>query len=206
MNKKQGMLLCVEVLFLTLLFTAICFYVFPQYICCTVYWANASEIGAEDWENIGSGMTLAEEFIPQQKYLASINIHVGEVGKENLLIGKLCNAKGKVLEEHILEAKKGYVNFEVQRWVRTDEEYIFLLTGHEDNKEAVPVSFGGAVEGPAEHVLSRVDGVANEGNLWTQYVYNTYSKKLLALWFMAFLVVSFWIMETCRSFMKRYGR
>lgn len=206
MNKKQGILLCVGAFFLALLFTGICFYAFPQYICCTVYWANASEIEAEDWKDIGSGMTLEEDFVPQQKYLASINIHVGECEKDTLLIGKLCDAKGKVLTEHTLEAKKGYVTFEMQRWVSTEEKYTFLLTGHGDNKEAVPVSFGGAIKGPAEHVLSRVDNVADEGSLWTQYVYNTYSKKLLAFWFLAFFAVAFWILETCLPLIKKHCR
>lgn len=202
MNKRQKWQFYMEAFILALLFTCTCFYFFPQYICTTVYLVNASEVAGEDWKNIWEDSTFTEEFIPKQKYLTSIGFHVGENEEGNLLLGKLCDISGKVLAEHIVKAEKGFVTFEIQKWVDTDEKYTFSVTGHESNTGVVPITFGETVKGSEEHVLSWEDGIASRGNLWTQYVYSTYSKKLLLLWFAAFLVVSFWIMEIVWTFIK----
>lgn len=203
MNKKQKGLICAGAFLLAVLFMAICFLFFPRYLYQAVYWVDTSEITGESHTGVPAGGILMEEFIPQKDYLENINIHVGEGAEGNLLIGRLSDHEGKVLEEHTMEAGNGYVSFPVQRHVKTDETYTFSIMGHEDNNGIVPVAFGTVVEGPAEHVASWENGSAGSGTLWTQYVYNACSRKLLAVWFIAFLAAAFWILETvCKRLRK----
>lgn len=203
MNKKQKLLFCAEAFLLAIFFMAICFWFFPRYLYQAVYWEDSSEITGESRTDLPAGVVLREMFIPQKEYLENINIHVEETAEGNLLIGSLSDHKGRVLEEHTMEARSGYVSFPVQRHVKTDEIYTFTIMGHRYNEGVVPVTFGVAVEGPAEHVESWEKGSVSDGVLWTQYVYNACSKKLLAVWFIAFLALASWILETiwksCRN-------
>lgn len=206
MNKKQKGLFCAGAFLLAFFFMVICFWFFPQYLYQTVNWVDTSEITGESQTDIPVGVTLAEEFIPQKNYLENINIHVEESAEGNLLIGRLSDHEGRVLEEHIMEASSGYVSFEVQRHVKTDETYTLSIMGHEGNNGTVPVTFGTAVEGPAEHVVSWEDGDVSSGVLWTQYIYNACSRKLLAVWFVAFLALAFLFLETICKLLRKPTR
>lgn len=196
MNKKQKGLFCAGAFLLAIFFMVICFWFFPRYLYQAVYWVDTSEITGDGHVDVPVGGTLAEEFIPQKNYLENINIHVGDCAEGNLLIGRLSDHEGRILEEHTMEARGGYVSFEVQRHVKTDETYILSIMGYEGNNGTVSVAFGTTVEGPAEHVVSWENGSESSGVLWTQYVYNACSRKLLAVWFIVFLAAAFWVLET----------
>ena len=203
MNKKQKGLFCAGAFLLAFFFMVICFLFFPWYLYQAVYWVDTSEITGESQADVPAGGTLAEEFIPQKNYLENVNIHVEESAEGNLLIGRLSDHEGRVLEEHIMEATSGYVSFEVQRHVKTDETYTFSIMGHEGNIGTVSVTFGTAVEGPMEHVVSWENGDVSSGALWTQYIYNACSRKLVAVWFIAFLALAFLILETICKLLRK---
>lgn len=201
MNKKHIIAICISGVFITVLEMAICFFFFPKYICQTINIVNTSEIVEESWFKVSEKMSLSEEFNPNYQYLECINIHVGENEEGNLLLGRLTDEKGKVLEEHIMKAKKGFVSFQIQRWVSKEKKYVFLVEGCEGNKGEIPITFGETVVGSVEHISSWVGDDISKGVLWTQYVYHTYSKKLLLAWFFVFMTISFMILDT---FWKKY--
>lgn len=196
MNKKQKGLFCAGAFLLAVLFMVICFCFFPQYLYQVVYWVNTSEIMGESQFDALPSHVLTENFIPQQSYLDTINVHVTESVEGNLLVGRLYDYRGNTLEQYTVEAENGYVSFPVQRHVKTGETYTFSIMGHEDNSGAVTITFGTAVEGPEEHVASWENGSEEHGVLWTQYIYNACSRKLLAVWFIVFLAAAFWVLET----------
>lgn len=196
MNKKYVVCVCACAILMGLSGMAISFYFFPKYICETVYMVNTSELEKQNWVEISEETSLSEEFIPKQKYLECINIHVGENEEGNLLLGKLTDENGKVLEEHTIEAESGFVEFKVQQWVSTEKKYTLFIAGHKGNKGGVPVTFGETVKGPIENISSWEGDVESKGTLWTQFVYHTYSRKLLVAWFLILFAISFLVIET----------
>ena len=97
MNKKRGVFILVCAV-IALICTAICFCFFPQYICQNVYIENVSGITGQSWFGVSEEISVMEEFIPQQKFLGSIIIYVGEIEKDISLQGKLVDSKGKILK------------------------------------------------------------------------------------------------------------
>lgn len=171
--------------------TCIIYRQFPQFLCYAIYDVKASDLYESGNRQMVPGDSLEESFVPGFDYLTAVRIHVERDGIEeadNIVIGRLINAKQKVLAEASFMPKDEFFEFEFDRWVDTGEEYKLQIVFPEDNATAITTTFGPADIGPDEHRALYVNGVQDDGAIYTEYVYGTYSKKLLAFWLLIFFL------------------
>lgn len=164
---------------------------FPQFLCYAVYDVKASDLYQKDNQEMAPGSSLTESFVPRYDYLTAVRIHVEREGieeAENVVIGRLLNAEQKVLAESSFRPQDEFFEFEFNKWVDTEKEYKLEIVFPEENDTAIETTFGPADIGPDEHRALYVDGAYADAALYTEYVYGTYSKKLLAFWFLIFFL------------------
>ncbi len=171
--------------------TCIIYRQFPQFLCYAIYDVKASDLYESENRQMVPGDSLEECFIPRLDYLTAVRIHVERDGIEeadNIVIGRLLDSKQKVLAEADFAPQDEFFEFEFHKWVDTKEEYKLQIVFPEENATAVATTFGPADIGPDEHRTLYVNGVQDDSAIYTEYVYGTYSKKLLAFWLLIFFL------------------
>ena len=164
---------------------------FPQFLCYTVYDVTQSDLNEKANHNMEPGTNLVEHFVPRNNYLMGVRIHVERDGieeEENIVIGRLLNSDGKVLVESSFKPQDEFFEFEFDKWVDTEEQYQFEIFFPEENATAIATTFGPPDIGPDEHRALYIEGVCAEEAIYAEYVYGTYSRKLLAFWFLVFFL------------------
>ena len=181
--------------------------VFAQYLFYEIYNVSETVMAAPvDWE-VAAGAQYEEYFVPQSDYLKSISINVNQTATlelndtpENYRIqAVLKEDSGKIVKEagYMVKAtdvrERIYCQFNFETWVEAGQQYQLALVFPENQK--VSVTFGGETGHPAEHVALNAAGNEIAEAMFVRYIYGTYSKKLLLLWFMVFFVTGYWLCQ-----------
>lgn len=171
--------------------TGILYRCFPQFLCYAVYDVCASDLYQREDRLMEPGSSLVEAFVPRYPYLTGIRIQVDRAGSGdhgNVIIGRLLDPGRKTLAESRFAPEDAFFEFRFDRWVRVGEEYRLEVIFPEENKTAVPTTFGPKDIGPEEHRALYIDGEKAGQAVYAEYIYGTYSKKLLAFWFFVFFL------------------
>lgn len=196
--------------------TVVIYKFLPKYLFQSVYIVHESGIGGEsELTKIEENTQYTEYFYPTEPYLKSIVLHMGSTGEEprnldrNMTVNmKLLRDDGKVLAQSNLplEAVGGlaYQEFSLESWVGVGKEYRALITFPE--RSDLHITASKEEIGPEEHSALLINGEKSEETLYMQYLYGTYSKKLLMLWFLVFFVGIFMIGEYGIYRIKEMGR
>lgn len=194
----------------SLVCTAIFYRFFPQYLCYQVMAVNESKLYDAELYEMEQGASYTEYFKPQRNYLKSIALNLAprKIKKGDTIYeikALLKNKNGKIIEESVFLLENLYAStyceFKIEKWVKSGEEY--LLEIQFPDCEGVYVTFGPSDIGPAEHVqLTEGDTVIDE-NMYMRYIYGTYSKKLLAFWFVVFFISTYMLGESIAMLVKK---
>ena len=171
----------------------------PQYLCYVVYDVCESDLYQKENREMEPGAVLVEHFVPRYRYLTGICIHVDRKssrGNGNIVIGRLLDSKQRVLAESSFAPEEPFFEFEFNRWVSTEEEYQLEIIFPEENGSAVMTTFGPEGIGPDEHRTLYVNGERTGEAVYAEYIYGTYSRKLLAFWFLIFFLGGMMIGDT----------
>ena len=169
---------------------------FPQYLCYVVYDVSEADLYEKEEKAVASGAQYTEYFVPQNAYLKSIIVSMGvKTAKSDMDDGQyvaasLVDEENNVLAESKLwvEAsdKLSFCEFEIERWV--DSEGVYGLVLEFSDSGGVFVTFVPSDAGPQEHQRLIYENEVLGENIYLQYVYGSFSKKLLAMWFLVFFV------------------
>lgn len=189
--------------------------VFTKYLFYEIY--NVSETvmtAPTDWE-VAAGAQYEEYFVPQSDYLKSISININQTATLKLndnpqnyhIQAILKDASGKVVKEAGYTVKatdvreRIYCQFSFETWVKAGQQYQLSLVFPENQQ--VSVTFGGETGHPAEHVALKAAENEIADAMFVRYIYGTYSKKLLLLWFMVFFLTGYWLCQGVSDMMRR---
>lgn len=182
--------------------------VFTQYLFYEIYNVSETVMAAPmDWE-VEAGAQYEECFVPQSDYLKSISINVNQTATLELndtpedyrIQAVLKDDSGKIVKEagYTVRAtdvrERIYCQFHFETWVKPGQPYQLSVIFPENQK--VSVTFGGETGHPAEHVTLNAAGNEIAEAMFVRYIYGTYSKKLLLLWFMVFFVIGYWLCQS----------
>ena len=189
--------------------------VFTQYLFYEIYNVSETVMAAPvDWE-VAAGAQYEEYFVPQSNYLKSISINVNQTATLELndtpqdyrIQAILKDASGKKVKEAGYTVKatdvreRIYCQFSFEKWVKAGQQYQLSLVFPENQK--VSVTFGGETGHPAEHVALKESENEITEAMFVRYIYGTYSKKLLVLWFMVFFVTGYWLCQGVSEYLSR---
>jgi len=176
--------------------TGIMYRFFPQYLCYAVYGVSDGELYQAEEKGMAPGTLLTECFVPQNGYLTGVSVGVRREENDNMVIGRLLDGQGKVMDECYFTLKAIDYSFLFNEWVEPGQQYKLEILFPESNQSAVMVIFGPEGSGADEHIISYVEGNPSDKELYAGYIYGTYSRKLLAFWFIVLFVGGFMIGET----------
>lgn len=183
----------------SVLATGIMYRFFPQYLCYAVYGVSESSLDQAEEAGMASGTRLTERFVPRYRYLTGVNIGVRREETDDVIIGRLLDGQGKVMAESRFALSDTEYIFPFHKWVEPGQQYQLEILFPEDNQNEVMVTFGSEVSGAEEHVMSYMEGEPLDRVLYICYIYGTYSRKLLAFWFIVLFTGGFMIGETILS-------
>lgn len=178
------------------IFTGIVYRFFPRYLCYAVYDASEGSLYQAKMEGMAPGERLTECFVPRFSYLTGVDVGVNREDNDNVVIGRLLDPQGKIVAESRFTLRAADYTFSFHKWVEPGQRYQLEILFPEENRSAVMVTFGPEASGAGEHQSSYVDGEASDSIPFVRYVYGTYSRKLLAFWFMVLFLGGFMIGET----------
>lgn len=169
---------------------------FPQFLCYAVYDVRESDLFEKQNEAVEPGTVYTLAFQPQHPYLAGIGINVLREDSDDRIQARLYDDQGKLLGRSSFSLKDVSYQFSFGRWVSTEQEYYLEITYPPENEKAIETTFGPAGIGPQEQKSLSRNGAVQEQELYVSFIYNTYSKKLLAFWFLIFLLCGTMLSET----------
>ncbi len=190
MVKTGSFLLCA--LLAGLLGTFVLYRWFPQYLCYTVQDVHAGELYERREATLSQGLDYTEYFVPAEGYLKSILVNLtGETSADRTLVrGTLSAEDGSVIARSSFRigdvAGSAYGEFPIEKWVPVGQTCRFTVSFPENTK--VSVTFGPEGIGPEEHVSCEWAGKDDGSVMYMRYSYGSYSRKLLAFWFLVFAV------------------
>ncbi len=193
--KKLALLAAGGMIF-SALSTGIMYHFFPQYLCYAVYAVGKGNFYQLGTKEMAPGTSLTECFSPQFGFLTGINIGVKREENENTLIGRLLNEEGRVMAESQFTLKDADYSFLFYKWVDPERQYQLEILFPESNQGAVTVTLGTGDSGADEQTGLYVDGNPSNKELYAEFIYGTYSRKLLAFWFIVLFTGGFMIGET----------
>lgn len=198
-NKKHLLCLVVVSLLTGILGTLAVYRYFPQYLCYTVRDAYTSDLYESREQTLGSGLEYTEIFVPRESYVMSIIIRLTGTAEQSqkVITGKLINEEGKVIgsSKTLIGRVENSVFCEIPigKWLKPGERYRLAIVFPEE--EELAVTMGPGDIGPDEHIGAEIDGEPAENSLYLQYVYGSYSKKLLGVWFLVFCLSGYLLGE-----------
>lgn len=182
-----------------MLCTGLVYWRFPRFLCYAVYDVSESDLYQKENREMAPGTCLVEYFVPRYRYLTGVHIHVNQKRKEdsgNIVTGRLLDSKQRVLAQSGFAPEDEFFEFKFNRWVSTDEEYQMEIIFPEENGSPVITTFGPEDIGPDEHRALYMNGERSGEAIYAEYVYGTYSRKLLAFWFLVFFLGGMMIGDT----------
>lgn len=171
--------------------TFLVYWQFPQFLCYTVHDTSQSDLYQKISHEMEPGTNLVEHFVPRNKYLTAVRIHVKREeneGEEDIIIGRLLNAEKQVLAESSFRPQDEFFEFKFHKWVNTTKEYQMEIIFPKENSHAITTTFGPSDIGPSEHRALYIGDVCSEETIYAEYIYGSYSRKLLAFWFLIFFL------------------
>ncbi len=212
---KRILILSAISLLIALVGTLLIYKVFPQYLCYEVYDVHEGNVTSYEDRKVLPGEQYEVAFIPQMEYIKSIAINVnqsltaGEISHTQPyeITATLTDGQGKVLTEDTYVIEKNdvrtriYCDFVVEKWMKPEEQY--LLTIRFPNENSVYATFIGQDACSEEHISLQKNGELCNDALYMRYVYGTYSKKILVLWFAVFFLISYWLGNAVTSCKRR---
>ncbi|MCH5343496.1 MAG: hypothetical protein J1E64_05600 [Acetatifactor sp.] len=209
-NNRRGLVETGIFLFCALLIgvlgTFAIYRLFPQYLCYTVQNVHASELYDRQDLELSKAVRYMEYFTPTGDYIKSIfiNLRGNTQNDETRVSGTLLEEGGNVIARSNFEVgdiqDSAFREFSIEKWVNAGQVYQFVVDFPADAD--VSVTFGPEDIGPEEHVSGELDGRNDEGVMYMQYSYGSYSRKLLAFWFLVF-TVSAYLIGDCFLFKKK---
>lgn len=166
----------------------------PQLLCYAVYDVCGSDLYQKEDREMDPGTYLVEHFVPRYRYLTGVYIHVNQNDSGNIVIGRLLDSRQRVLAESGFAPGDEYFKFD--QWVSTEEEYQLEIMFPGGNGGAVTTTFGPEDIGPDEHRALYVNGERVGEAVYAEYIYGTYSRKLLAFWFLVLFLGGMMIGDT----------
>lgn len=210
-NKWKSVLLLLGASCLAALVCTFCIYkIFPQYLCYAVYGVSESELYESESRRIAPGASYTEYFTPLNAYLKSIafNLESGmgeNSGELNYIKGTLLDEEGKAVAKNRILAEASdtsvYCEFPIEKWVEPGRQYRFVMEFPDSGE--LYVTFGPDDIGPAEHGRLLQGTESADFGMYLRYVYGSYSKKLLALWFLIFFVSAYLLGECFLNYGKQ---
>lgn len=165
---------------------------FPQFLCYTVQDVHVSELYDQQELELLENVRYTEYFVPTGDYIKSIyiNLRGNTQGDETLISATLLREGGNVIARSKFKIEDiqdtAFREFSIEKWVDVGQVYRFVIDFPAD--AGVSVTFGPEDIGPEEHIRGELDGRNDGGVMYMQYAYGSYSRKLLAFWFLAFTV------------------
>ncbi|MCM1065038.1 MAG: hypothetical protein NC420_11330 [Eubacterium sp.] len=179
-----------------ILCTGIVYWCFPQYLCYAVYDVGEGDFYQPEEEKIAPGTLLTEYFVPCNRYLTGVGIGTRREDKDNAVVGRLLDGQGKVLAEDQFTLRDVNYSFTFDKWVKPGQQYQLEILFPESNQDVVTVTFGPEGSGAGEHIGSYAGKNLMDKVPYIYYIYGTYSRKLLAFWFIVLFLGGFMIGET----------
>ena len=171
--------------------TGIVYWKLPQFLCYAVYDVKQSDLYQKEERGLEPGTKLQEYFVPTNRYLKAVRIHVDRAsskGQNNIIRGRLLDSKQKRLASASFMPEDEFFQFKFNTWVNTEREYQLQIDFPAENGSAVVTTFGPGDIGPEEHRKLYINGEQAEDAVYAEYVYGTYSKKLLVFWMLIFFL------------------
>lgn len=182
-----------------LLGTFVVYRFFPQYLCYAVYDVHESNLYQKQDKAVEPGSLFSEYFTPQNSYLKSMVLNVSRTSSQeekeaddargnlgDFVDGQLLDSSGKILAESKIMLtdiqENTFCTFSFETWVDTGQQYQLSVSFPESPD--LMITFGAEDSGPSEHNALMINGTESKDNLYLQYVYGSYSKKLLLFWFL----------------------
>lgn len=179
---------------------------FPQYLCYAVYDVHESNLDQRQDKAVEPGSRFSEYFTPQNSYLKSMVFNAGRIVSQeeqeaddangnlgDFVDGKLLDSSGKILAESKIMLtdirENTFCTFNFETWVDTGQQYELSIV-FPDSQDLM-ITFGSEDSGPSEHNVLMINGAESKDNLYLQYVYGSYSKKLLLFWFLIFFLSAY---------------
>ncbi len=200
---KNAILLCSGAAVFAILATIVLYQCFPQLLYTVVYDVRQSDLYEKDVIEVAPGTTYTEIFSPEQPFVQAIGIHVSRKATEDKVIGRLYDEGGRLLGEDSFLLSDVDYQFAFKKKLDTAKTYRLEIIFAEDNENSLMVTFGPEGIGPSEHISFQNDDQSSDRSaeeiLYMEYVYGTYSKKLLALWALVFFISGLVVGETVMS-------
>lgn len=195
-NWKKLFLLVLCGIVFSALSTGIIYRFFPQYLCYAIYAVSKGNAYQSEEKEMVPGTSLTEYFSPQNRYLAGVSIGVKREENDNAVTGRLLDEQGKVMAESQFTLQDVDYTFEFHEWVKPGQHYILEILFPESNQSTIMMVFSSEDSGTDEHIGSYIDGNPSGEEPYVEFIYGTYSRKLLAFWFIVLFVGGFMIGET----------
>ncbi len=189
--------------------TGVLYLCFPQFLYQLTYDVHESDLFEREVRDVLPGTVFTEEFSPALPFVRAIGLHVERESTDDGIVGRLYDESGKLIAEDSFRLRNVEYAFDFGKRLNTDKTYRLEITVPEYNKNPVRLTFGPEDIGPGEHSSFR-NGAAfgenekadgQEGSLqqeipYMQYIYGTYSRKLLGLWVLVFAVTGLMLGES----------
>ena len=180
----------------TLLATAILYICFPHLLYRLTYDVYESDLYESRSREVYAGESFTETFSPELPFVMAIGLNVERRNRTDEIIGRLYDDSGKLIAEDSFNLIDVDYNFSFMKRLDTDKTYKLEILISENNKNPINLTFGPEDIGPSEHISFEDSGEMSEEILYTQYIYGTYSKKLVALWMLVFAVTGLILAES----------
>lgn len=217
----------VKVLLIATLFmifaTLVLVWAYPKALYRLTYDVHTSDLYEKQEREIAPGSVLRETFRPQSSFIKTIGIHAARSTSSDSLQCILYDESGKSIARSSFCLQDETYAFTIDKRLDTSKQYVLEITAPTSNQEAITLTFGPADIGPSEHIsfeasfedsfessyessyeVSPEDG-ENQPLLYMEYIYGTYSKKLLAVWMLCFFTIGLFLGEQLlNSFIDLY--
>lgn len=173
----------------TILATAFLYFIYPSALYRITYDVHESDLYEQSQASVSPGAVLRETFCPRSSYVRSIGIHVDYKNSTDTLTGILYDSSGK----RIARATLHKMTFRFDKRLDTTKHYTLEIIASPQNQEDILLTFGPSGIGPSEHIS--FEGSKDARIPYTEYVYGTYSKKLLSAWLVCFFTIGLCLRE-----------
>ncbi len=199
----------------TVVATGILYFCFPQFLYQLTYDVHESDLYEQEVREVLPGTVFTEVFSPEQPFVRAIGLHVKRESTDDEIVGRLYDESGKLIAQDSFRLRNVEYAFDFRKRLDTGRTYQLEILVPEHNENPVKLTFGPEGIGPGEHIFFQRGGIAGENQnadirdadvrhvadsqseiLYMQYIYGTYSRKLLGLWVLVFAVTGLMLGES----------
>ena len=180
----------------TLLTTVILYTCFPHLLYRLTYDVYESDLYESRSREVYAGECFTQTFSPKYPFVMAIGLNVERKNRTDEIIGRLYDDSGKLIAEDSFNLMDENYNFSFMKRLDTDKTYKLEVLISENNKNPINLILGLEDTGSSEHISFEDSDEISGEILYTQYIYGTYSKKLMALWMLVFAVTGLILAES----------